>query len=599
MHETAIFILTGIVLLTFLCQWLAWWVKLPSILFLLLTGIVVGPGLHLFNPKHLFGDMLTPIIEIAVAIILFEGSLTLQFKEIKQNVRVIRRLLTLGVAITAISSSLLCHWLFHFGFKISVLLGVIISVSGPTVIVPILRTVRPNEQISNILRWEGIIVDPIGALLAVLVYNLILALHLQSSLGKVTLQFLFHTSIGALLGIVVGYLTGLALRRHWFPDFLQNIATLALVLLAYGVGNHFDSGSGLLAVTIMGITLSNMEDVHIEDILDFKESLSLILISSLFIILAAQIQLSHLFQVLWSSILLILLLQFIVRPVSVFLCTLGSQLRWQEKCMLSWIYPRGIVAAAVSALFAIRLQQNSLIDSDDIVLVTFLVIIGTVIFQSLTSAWVARLLKVNEPESRGYLIVGANALARTIGAQLMKLNYRVLLTTTTWENAQAARMEGLPVFYGNLVSEYADRHLDLVGVGKLLALSGQSNLNTLAALRYKREFGAANIYSVQTSTGESTPEEKQVSAKRYRGKLLFEQGLSFGQLMASISIESKITQTMLSPEFTFEMFKQQKPNANILFALDPKNRIHFPTVNQDIKPDKDWIIVSLNPADVA
>ena len=593
MHETVIIALASIIVLTFLCQWLAWWVKLPSILFLLLTGILIGPGLDWLDPSKLFGDILTPMIEIAVAIILFEGSMTLNFKQIKGHMDVVGSLLTNGVIITVIGATLMVHFLFHLSIELSILLGVIVCVSGPTVIAPLLRTVRPNERVSNILRWEGIVIDPIGALLAVLVFSFIQAYHAKQAFDHVILMFLLHVGIGAAIGALVGYFCGLALRRHWFPEYLHNVATLALVILAYTIANHFNSGSGLLAVTVMGIWLANMKDVHIEDILDFKESLSIILISGLFIVLAAQISFTHLHDIIWPAIILIAGLQFVLRPLTVFICTLSSKLNWREKFLLAWIFPRGIVAAAVSALFAIRLKQNNIAGSHQLVLITFLVIIGTVVFQSLTTRWVAKLLKVSEPEPRGYLIVGANPVARVIAAELVKRDYRVLLTSAVWEHVQASRMDGLPTFYGNPVSSYADRHLDLIGLGGMIAISARTNLNTLASMRYKREFGAQNIFSVQTERGEQDDDHKQTAAGRFKGHMVFKDGMTFAKLNQLIRQNDKLTSTTLSEEYDFEKFRDDQPKNVLLFAFDPKNRVHFFSAHQEIKPIKEWTVISI------
>ncbi|NIO42540.1 MAG: sodium:proton antiporter, partial [Burkholderiales bacterium] len=376
---------------------------------------------------------------------------------------------------------------------------------------PMLRTVRPTAAIGNILRWEGILIDPIGAILAILTYQFITALSSQQVLLLTLLTLAKMVLAGVAIGAAAGYLVGLALRRNWLPEFLHNFTVLGLVFSVFVVSNAVEHETGLLAVTVMGLWLANMPGVHTEDILDFKESLSILLISGLFIILAARIDFELFERLGWSSLGIFLALQFVARPLKIALATTGSKLNWRERTVLAWIGPRGIVAAAISAVFGLRLEEAGFADAAYLVPLSFIVIIGTVLLQGATAGVLARSLGVAEPEPRGFLIVGANRIAREIAMQLRKAGYRTVLGDTSWENIEKARQEGFDTYYGSLVSEHADRHLDLVGIGGLLGLSAHSALNSLSVMRYRREFGDGNTYALHAAL-EEQPENLRIAA---------------------------------------------------------------------------------------
>jgi NhaP-type Na+/H+ or K+/H+ antiporter len=603
MNEHIALSIAAIGILALACQWLAWWVKLPAILFLLLAGIVVGPVSGWINPDVLFGDLLFPIVSLSVAVILFEGSLTLKFHEIEGLEKVVRRMVSVGMLVTCTVTTIATYYLLDVSFQMALLFGAVTVVTGPTVIVPMLRTVRPTANLSNILRWEGIVIDPMGALLAVLVYEFIISGSSGSAWGHTLRFFAEQILIGLLLGALAGYLLGILLRRHWLPEYLRNMATLMIVFGVFALSNYIRAESGLLTVTVMGIWLANMKHVEVDDILDFKETLSIVLISGLFILLAARLDFTQVQQLGWGALGILLIMQFIARPLKVLVSTWGSSLNWRERAMLSWIAPRGIVAAAVAALFSLQLQQRGFEQATFLVPMTFIVIIGTVALQSLTARLVATRLGVAEPEPKGFLIVGSNSLARSIAKALSKHDVRVLLADTSWNNVRAAMMDNLPTFYGNVVSEYADRQLDLVGIGQLLALSGVREENALAAMRYRTEFGSANIYSLQV---ESEKEGDTKTGKPPVGKVAFGADVSFTQLSAMLGEGAEIRSTGLTDEFGFDKYSEKYSHSAVpLFAISPRGKLNVYTAGVELNPTAGWTIVSLvaepenNVADVA
>lgn len=591
MEEHVVLSIAGIGALAIACQWFAWWVKLPAILFLLLGGILIGPVLGLLHPDALFGELLFPFVSLSVAVILFEGSLTLKFSEIAGLERIVRRMVTSGLAVTWAVAAVAAYTLLDFPLELALLFGAFIVVTGPTVIVPLLRTVRPTAHVANILRWEGIVIDPIGALLAVLVFEFIISGQGGEALGHTLVSFARIIGVGVVFGIFSGQFLGLALRNHWLPAFLHNVATLALVFTVFALSNAVEAEAGLLTVTVMGIRLANMRNVSVEHILDFKESLSVVLISALFIILAARIDFTQLQALGWGALGILAVIQFVARPVKIALATWGSSLRWQERALLAWIGPRGIVAAAVAALFSLRLQAAGYPQAELLVPLTFMVIIGTVVLQSATAGLLARTLGVAEPEPRGFLIVGANPVARVIAQALLKRGYNSVLCDTTWANVSAARMHGLTTFYGSAVSEYADRRLDLIGLGRLLALSPQQELNVLAVHRYRREFGDSQMFALHAS---EAAVNSKLTTPLPAGYVAFGDDVTYERLANALGMGAEIRETTLTENFDFDAYHRRHYKKAIpLFAIDPKERLYILTPGHKVKPAPGWTLLSL------
>lgn len=594
MEHTAI-TLASVVFAGFACQWLSWRLKVPAILPLLAVGILVGPIMHWFHPSEIMGELLHPMVSLAVAIILFEGSLTLDFKEIKQVRHVVQRLVSTGAMITWLIVAVAMHFIFGLDLSLSVLFGALMVVTGPTVIVPLLRTVRPNANISNILRWEGILIDPVGALFAVLVFEFIVSSADGGAIGHVAFLFFKIIVVGSLIGLIAGKLLEKCLEYHLLPEYLQNLATLALVLFSFSVANYFAEESGLLTVTVMGIWLANSK-IHFEDILNFKENLTVLLISILFITLAAELDLNNLLASGATALGAYLVVQFVARPVAVYFSTMGSELTWQERVLIGWIGPRGIVAAAISALFALKLAEKGFADADLLVSLTFTVIIGTVLIQSLSAGFIGRLLGVSDPEPYGFLIVGATPLARRLADELADNDIKVVITDSSFANIRAARMGGLTTFYGNPVSEYADQHLDLIGIGRLLALSPQKEVNTIACMRYGTEFGRNHIYHIATSNDASTIEKHQ-TAGELRGQTLFGENVTHKKLSSLLkSKELEVRTTRLSDEFRLKDYDEKNPRAIKLMLIKASGLVEVFTAKQspNAKPG-DKIIAATVP----
>ncbi|MEN5304567.1 sodium:proton antiporter [Pseudomonas sp. TWI628] len=573
------------------CQWLAWRLKLPAILFLLLCGIVAGPVLGWLSPEALFGPLLMPLVSLAVALILFEGSLTLHISQWREIGSVVHRLVTLGALTTWLVIALATHWLLGFEWLLAILFGALTLVTGPTVIVPMLRVVRPNATIANILRWEGIVIDPIGALLAVVVYSFIIASG--DGLSQSLITFAGVILCGCALGAAGGWLLGQVMRAQWLPEYLHNLASLAAVLGIFIAANQIVHESGLLAVTVMGMWLANMRGVDVRQILHFKENLSVLLISGLFILLAARLDLQALLSLGPAVLALLLVIQLLARPLNVLVSTAGSALNWRERALLAWIAPRGIVAAAVSAVFAIRLDQAGHPSALLLVPLTFAVIIGTVVLQSATARPLARLLKVAEPAPSGFLLVGANPPARALAKALQQLGCRVLLTDSSWENIRAARMDGLPTYFGNPASQHADAHLDLVGLGHLLGLSPAGELNALACARFRHDFGHKRLF-VLASGLENRRSDKHRASEEHRGQLLGSSPMTYLQLANRLLAGGELFSTTLTEAFGWQQYLAlHGERATLLFARDAHGWVHVACPDAPLTPQAGWTLVSL------
>lgn len=559
-----------LLVLGMLSQWLGWRLRLPAILFLLMVGMLLGPMLGWLNPDVLLGHLLFPIVSMGVAIILFEGSLTLKFSEVKGVTSYIRNLTTLGALITWGVMTVGGHYLADLDWQIAFLFGALVSVTGPTVIVPMLRSMKTTTRISNVLRWEGIIIDPIGAMLAVLVYVFITTSGSQS---QIALAFIELIAVGLVLGFAGGWVLGRALKNHWVPDYLTNLFSLTMVLLVFSASNQLAHESGLVAVTVMGIYLANLKDVNTHSILDFKEHLTVLLISMLFILLAARMNFDLLFSLSWTAILLIVVAQFIARPLSVYASAFGTKMTVKELALLSWISPRGIVAAAISALFAIRLSEQGVQGAEALVPLVFILIIGTVVFQSATANYVARKLDLSLVGTQGALIVGANKVSLMVAEALKKQDYRVVVADESRVAIKEARMLGLDTFYGNILSENAELHLDISPLNMMLLMGRRTEVNPLYYTNYRPDFGPKNIYALNMVPNAQVSEGNKLGVDM-ESRILFSDEITWPKLSSLISKGAEIRFTNITETFTFEDYQARwGKNAIPMFAISPKHEL--------------------------
>ncbi len=570
-------IITGLAIIVILgisAQWIAWRLKMPSILFLLIFGFVAGPVTGILNPDEVMGEMLLPVVTMSVAVVLFEGGLSLRINDLKTVGGTVMKLITIGVFITWMVTSVSAYYILGLNLRISILLGAILVVTGPTVIGPLISHIRPKGNVGKVLKWEGIVIDPVGALLAVLVFEVILVEKIEQASSLVALGILKTIVFGGGIGIALALLLIFLLKRYWVPDFLQEAVTFMLVILAFLLSNQFQDESGLFAATVMGIVLDNQKMVTIKNIVEFKENLRVLIISSLFILLAARLEFSDFTGFQWNSVVFMLVLIFIGRPLSIFLSTLGSGLNIREKIFLSWMAPRGIVAAAIASVFAFKLEVTGLKQTENIVPITFLVIVTTVALYGLTAPWLARKLKVAQTDPQGILFIGACKWVRDVAVLLKKKGFRIVLIDTSLPNVKKARSKELTAYHGNVLSEAIADEIDLDGVGKLLAMTPNDEVNALAALNFSEFFDSEHIFQIKPVLSDNKGFNAH-APKHLRGRFVFNDEFHYDTIEKLINENYKLQVIEVDENVTYDdLVIQYKGNILPLFLITSTKKLH-------------------------
>lgn len=554
-------------------QWLAWRIKVPSILLLLICGVLIGPVVRSFDPAwalepdRLLGEALIPFVSLSVGLILYEGGLSLDVRDLRGAGGVVWLLVSVGAAVTWVGAALGAYFLLDLPLNLAILLGAVMIVSGPTVVLPLIRHIRPIGVTGPILRWESIVIDPIGATAAVLVFEFITATGLGTAAISAAWAVVKTLFVGGGLGIAGAGALVFMLRRHLVPDHLQNAVSLLMVAAAFAISNQIQPDSGLLTATVMGIALANQRLADIERIVEFKENLRVLLLGSLFILLGARMQLSEVTTVGLGSLGFLALLVLLVRPAGVALCTLRSQLTFRERAFLAWVAPRGVVAAAVSSVFAIELQNRGVPGAERLVPIMFAVIVGTVLVYGLTAGPVARRLGLADSNPQGVLFLGAHEWGRAIAKALHKLDIPVVLIDSNWMNVDAARREGLTAEAQDVLGERLLNQLDLTGIGYLVALTPNDEVNSLAARRMERVFGSGSIFQLSSRKGSS-------SRARIHGHRLWAEDATFAACSARWGAGAVVLAVPIAaPQQLPQMLEEHKSDVLPLFLVSDAKRV--------------------------
>lgn len=577
-------------------EWLAWRLGLPSILVLLIAGFAAG---FYVDPDAIFGDLLQPLVSISVAIILFEGGLTLRLRELKEVGRVVRNLISIGILVTWLIAGFASFAFLKFSTELSVLFGAILVVTGPTVIGPLLRHIRPRGQVGPILKWEGMLNDAIGAVLAVLVFEAIIHESGQAAPAFILWGVAKTIVIGLVFGGAAAHVLVIMLRRHWIPDHLHNAATLSLMVAVFTASNFLQEESGLLTVTMMGIIIANQRQVAVRHLVEFKENLRTLLLSFLFVLLAARLDLNALLRVGWGSVLFLLALMLVARPVTIFICSWRSTLNLREKIFLSFMAPRGIVAAAVTSIFALRLE-GQFPGVQLMVPAMFVVIIVTVAVYGLASRALASWLDLAQSNPQGVLFIGAHVLARRIAAALKKEGIGVRLVDNNRGNVAAARLENLNAHYGDALSEQSLEDIPLNDMGKVLAFTANDQVNALALLNFAETFGRTEMYQL-ASEAETGPTLDDMGLPLHlRGRTLFSKKATFANLMSRLNQGATIKVTKLTETFDYAAFMEKHGATAIpMFLLSEDSRLSIITADKPSNPTAGQRIISLVNAEAA
>jgi NhaP-type Na+/H+ or K+/H+ antiporter len=582
MHDEFVTGLVAVAVLGGVAQWLGWRLRLPAILLLILFGLAAGPeGLGLVPTDAMFGDLLVPFVSVAVAILLFEGALTLHLPELGASAGIVVKLVTLGAATTWALAALGAHVILELPWPLAILVGAILTVTGPTVVIPLLRQIRPTGPGGVVLKWEGILIDPLGAVLAVLVFE---ALVGGGSSSGALMGVGRTLASGVVFGVLPGWLLTVCLERYWIPDHLHSAAALALALLGYALANVFQQEAGLLAVTVMGVFLANQHRVDISHITEFKENLQILLISALFILLAARVQWSDVREIAAPEFVFLALLVLVVRPVSVALCTVGSSLSLRDRVLLASMAPRGVVAAAVTAVFALRLEQESFAGAERLVPIVFLVIAGSVAIYGLVGRPLAIRLGLAQRNPSGVVIVGAHAVGRSLAQSLSALGLPALLVDTNLRRIRAARMDGLRAYHGSVLSDEADVALELPGIGKLFAMTSNDDVNAFSARHFVHLFGRQNLFQVAPSRRPT--EGASELGSELRARVLFEEGLTLEELHRRVASGQDFKATPLTDRFGLDEWRAQYGEAATpLLTVDDDGTLTVGTADSPLDPE--------------
>ncbi len=546
---------SSIIVLGIAAQWIAAKLRLPSILLLLLGGFLAGPATGLLDPDELFGDILPTLVSLAVGIILFDGGLSLRFSEVREVRSAVRRLITVGAVVTWVVGTLAANVLLGFGWRMSLLLAAILIVSGPTVILPLLRHIRPTGKVGSVLKWEGIFIDPVGAVLAVLVFEVIVAGGERQEFTLNVLGGLLRTGVvGGAVGLGAAFLMVVLLRRFLIPNHLEIPVTLMMVVAAFAASNVLQPESGLLAVTVMGVGLANQRVTPIRHIVEFNETVGVLLTSVLFIVLAARLDLSDFDGVSGAIVAFVAVLVFVARPLATWVSTIGAGMTWRERVVVGWMAPRGIVAASVASLFALRLGQANVENAELLVPYTFATIVGTVAIYGLTAGPLARRLGVADPDPRGVLIVGAHAWAREIAASLQDAGVKVVLVPINRGELAAARLDGFQVHVGSILQEDALERVDLDGVGQVIAITHNEEFNALAGLRFMEVLGRQHVFQLPA---DREPGQDNEVTHELRGRLLFGSAVTYQHLAERFRDGAVVKRTKLTDEFDLDDLRAQ------------------------------------------
>lgn len=576
-------------------QWLAWRFNLPGILLLLLFGITLGLFVRPDNyiaeltdgsPKSV-SEILFPIVSLSVAVIMFEGGLSLKLGELRESGGAALRLCTLGALITFLGASAAAHLCFQFPWPIACLLGAILVVTGPTVIGPLLRQVRPTRRVANALKWEGIVIDPIGAILAVLVFEQLAIQGHDASLSSAALMLGKTAVIGTVLGIGGGLVASTGMRRFWVPDNLHGVGSLAIGLLLFAISNHFAHESGLITVTVMGIWMTNQRLLDIEHVIEFHENLRTLLIGCLFVVLGSRVDLASTRELLIPAFGFVALLVLLVRPISVMVSLIGSNLRWNEQAFVASLAPRGIVAAAVSSIFALELETSgsamASATAGQLSTITFLVIVASVAIYGLSAKPMARILGLADDRSDGVLIVSADDWVRDFALVLHKAGVPVVLVDTNYNKVSRARVAGLEAKCVNMLNEHAREDVPTTGIGRLMTMTANDEVNSLIVRECRTMFGRVGVY--QLTFNENNSSSRRGMTENLMGRALFADGMTFSKIREMHSMGASFKQTLLSDEFGFEDFESRYPGANTLLALiNEDNELHIQTVEKPLSP---------------
>ena len=573
-------------------QWVAWRLQIPAIVLLLAVGLVVGPLFGLMNPRADFGELYTPVVSTAVAIILFEGGLTLNFREIRETSTAVRRIVTICGPMVWVMTALAAHSIGNLSWPTAIILGALLVVTGPTVISPLLRHAKLKTRPGSILRWEAIVNDPIGALFAVLAFEIYLVLEAGHRAGSLIMTVLLAIALAIPGGILAGRALSWAFARGHSPEYLKAPILLAAVIGMNSLTNLVLEEGGLLTVTVMGITMANTKIASLTDLRRFKETITILLVSGLFIILTASLSREVLFSLEWRVVAFLAAVLFVIRPLAIFVATIGAGLSWRERLLVGWIAPRGIVAVAVAGLFGSTLTKMGVADGDRMIAYTFAVVAATILLHGFTLGPLARLLDLRSSDRPGILFVGASRFTLAFARRLKAQNVPVLIADDNWQRVSEARLAEIEVWYGEILSENAHHNLNLSRFDHMIAATDNDAYNALVCTDFGPDIGRSDVFQI----GDNGESDRRSMNFTIGGLPLFRPGKTFNELRDLIVDGWNFQATRLTDEFGYERFIETRPEGtHAVLWVRPSGAIVFASAEGSGKPDEGTTIISFGP----
>ncbi len=572
-------------------QWLAWRLRMPSIVLMLLAGLIVGPVLGLLDPAAQFGDMLGPVIAIAVAIILFEGGMTLNFHSLRDAATGVKRLVALGAPLGWLASALTLHYVAGLSWAAAAVFGGIMIVTGPTVIAPLLRQAKLQKRPAALLQWEAIVNDPVGALAAVLAFETVIVLETASSAGAALQALTLGIGLATLTGMAGGWGIARAFRLGHVPEYMKVPVLFVVLLAVFALSDTVLHESGLLAVTIMGIWVANARLPSYTELRRFKEHATVLLVSGVFILLAANMSWEALRSLDGTALLFVLAVILVARPVPVLTALAFSDVPWRERLLVAFTGPRGVVLVAVAGLFGERLVEIGIADAHRIAPLAFALVAATVVLHGFTLTPMARLLGLTASASPGVIILGGSRWSVALAEALRKMELKVIIADPNHAHLRSARAAGIDTFFGDILSKAAEERLNLVAYDKLICATDNDAYNTLVATDLAPEFGRDNVFQVkrvrEASARHSLPET--LGGRPIGGDK------SYFEANALIDEEWEFRVTSLSEEFTLEQWRAKHPESILIAELDKGGKLRFLEAGTDPKNATDSLLLSLVP----
>ncbi|MFT7003577.1 MAG: NhaP-type Na+/H+ or K+/H+ antiporter [Sulfurimonas sp.] len=598
LHQHLTEVMASILIVGIALQWLGWRFKIPALILLIIAGFIMGPITGWINPKEDFGDLLHPIVSLSVAIILFEGGLNLKWFEFKQNSQVINRLVIWNTIATFTLGTIVSHYLVDLSMPVALIFGAIIIVTGPTVIVPLLKQANLSSRPAALLRWEGIINDPVGALLVVLIYGYYMFSQSETLIIDIAIGLGLSLGVSLMLGVGLGFIIAQAFKKGKVPEHLKSPLILISIFLVYTLANLIQNEAGLMATTILGITLANQKLNSLGELRRFKEYVTILLVSTIFIILTAEIEPEILQRLGWQSWLLLFLIIFVFRPLTVYLSTIKTDIDWHERLLIAWIAPRGIVAAAVAGLFSPQLIEKGYVGAELLLPLVFTLIILTVVLHGLSISWLAKKLGLASSHPDGLMLIGASTWSIALANELQKNEIPVLLVDKTWKNLKPARMQNIHTFYGEILAQRTEEVLELSHITKLLALTQNKSYNTLLCSHFAPELGHNNVYEIDWK--QVNENENKLPSEAVRGDSLFGSEIFYSDFIDNFNEGWKFKTTLLSEEFTYENAISKKSEDSLIIAVITKNEHIFlyPFEENELNKDLKNLILFVPPENI-